>query len=95
MFTQAENDEINNIHDLKDKIIAAGGISMIMAAQLQFYHMEVAGMSYVMDPKQVVFTGNQVDVVQGVLDRKFDVGFVRTGKSKLPYAEATLLACFS
>ena len=31
-----------------------------------------------MDPKQVVFTKNQFDVVQGVIDGDFDVGFVRT-----------------
>jgi hypothetical protein len=78
MFTQADNKDINGILDLKDKIIGAGGISMMMAAQLQFYEMEMAGMSYTMDPKQVVFTGNQRDVVQGVLDGDFDVGFVRT-----------------
>ena len=40
--------------------------------------MVEAGMSYVMDPKQVVFTKNQFDVVQGVIDGDFDVGFVRT-----------------
>jgi hypothetical protein len=49
-----------------------------MAAQLQFYLMQKAGMSYVMDPKQVVFTGNQYDIVHGVLNGEFDVGFVRT-----------------
>jgi hypothetical protein len=80
IFTQADNDEINGVRDLKDKIIGAGAISNLMAAQLQFYEMERAGMSYVMDPKQVVFTENQVDVVQGVLDGTFDVGFVRTGQ---------------
>ena len=73
-----DNREINTIHDLKDKIIAAGGISMILAGQVQFFEMERAGMSYVMDPKQVVFTGNQFDVVLGVLSGDFDVGFVRT-----------------
>ena len=51
---------------------------MILAGQVQFYEMARAGMSYVMDPKQVVFTGNQFDVVLGVLSGKFDVGFVRT-----------------
>jgi hypothetical protein len=30
--TQYDNDEINTITDLKDKIIGAGSISMIMAA---------------------------------------------------------------
>ena len=59
---RADNNEINSILDLKDKVIGAGAISMIMAAQLQFYEMEMAGLSYVNDPKQVVFTGNQFDV---------------------------------
>lgn len=78
MFTRADNDRVNSIMDLQDKVIGAGAISMIMGGQLQFYEMEVAGLSYVMDPKQVVFTGNQFDVVQGVIDGDFDVGFVRT-----------------
>lgn len=72
MFSRADNDGVNNIRDFTDKVIGAGAISMIMAAQLQFYQMEVAGLSYVMDPKQVVFTGNQVDVVNGVLNGEFD-----------------------
>jgi hypothetical protein len=63
--TQADNDEINSILDLKDKIIGAGSISMVNAAQTQFYQMVRAGMSYVMDPKQVVFTHNQIEVVDG------------------------------
>ena len=42
------------------------------------YEMVMAGLDYVMDPKQMVFTHNQVDVVNGVLDGSFDVGFVRT-----------------
>jgi hypothetical protein len=37
IFTQAGNNAINNIQDLKDKVIGAGDISMLMAAQLQFY----------------------------------------------------------
>lgn len=72
MFARADNDEISNIEDFRDKVIGAGGIDMLMAAQLQFYEMEQAGLSYVMDPQQVVFTGNQDEVVIGVLDGKFD-----------------------
>lgn len=33
-----------------------------------------------MDPKQVVFTGNQDLVIQGVVSGQFDVGFVRTAE---------------
>jgi len=51
---------------------------MILAGQVQFYEMEKAGVSYVMEPKQVVFTYNQFDVVNGVLDGTYDVGFIRT-----------------
>ncbi|CAB9517043.1 Ephrin type-B receptor 3 (Fragment) [Seminavis robusta] len=78
IFTRSSNYDINTIEDLRDKIIGAGSISMIMAGQLQFYEMQRAGLSYVMDPKQVVFTYNQDEVVQGVLDGVFDAGFVRT-----------------
>jgi len=67
IFTRSDNYEINTLDDLKDRVIAAGAISHIMAGQLQFYEMEKAGMSYIMDPKQVVFTYNQNDVVHGVL----------------------------
>lgn len=83
MFTLADNDDINFVTDFKDKIIGAGGISMLMAGQLQFYEMEMAGLSYVMDPKQVVLTGNQADVVHGVLNGDFDVGFVRYVRAKI------------
>ena len=51
---------------------------MMMAGQLQFHEMAKAGLSYVMDPHQVVFTYNQEKVVNGVLDGQFDIGFVRT-----------------
>lgn len=34
-------------------------------------------MSYVMDPKQVVFAFNQLNVINGVVNREFDVGFFR------------------
>ncbi len=37
-------------------------------------------MTYVNDPKQVVFTQNQNDVIVGVLDSIFDVGFIQTNQ---------------
>ena len=80
MFTLVENHDINTVLDFRNKIIGAGGITNLKAAQSQFYEMVKEGMSYVMDPMQVVFTGNEVDVVDGVLRGDFDVGFVRTGQ---------------
>ena len=78
MITQAENNNIETIADLKDKIIGSNTISDLMGGQLQFYEMEREGLSYVNDPKQVVFTYDQAEVVRGVLNGDFDVGFVRT-----------------
>ena len=80
IFTKADNKNVNNVLDLKDKIIGAGAISVIMGGQTQLYALVKAGMDYVMDPKQVVFTGNQFDVVKGVLRGDFEVGMVRTGQ---------------
>lgn len=78
MIALKERKDIQTVQDFKGKIIAAGALSMILAGQVQFFEMEQAGVSFVNDPKQVVFTYNQFDVVNGVLDGSFDVGFVRT-----------------
>lgn len=50
---------------------------------MQIYEMGRAGLSYVNDPKQVVFTDNQYDIVNGVLDGIYDVGFVRTNQIEI------------
>ena len=78
IMVRADNYEIHQIEDLKGKIIAAASINTLMAGQMQIYEMFQAGMSYVNDPLQVIFTQNQNDVVQGVLKGDYDVGFVRT-----------------
>ena len=78
MFTLADNDSITSIADFKDKIIGAGGITSMGAAQAQIYELLRNGFSYVLDPKQVVFTHDGVAIVQGVLDGDFEVGFART-----------------
>ncbi len=83
-----DNDEINTIADLKDKIIGAGGIMDLMGGQMQIYEMARAGITYVNDPKQVVFTQNQNDVVVGVLDGTFDVGFIQTSQIELTTDES-------
>lgn len=83
IFTLAERDDINNIQDLKDKTIGALEIGDFAGAQVQFYAMHKAGMDYIMDPKQVIFVGNQVEIVQGVLRGDWEVGFVRTGMIEL------------
>jgi ABC-type phosphate/phosphonate transport system substrate-binding protein len=87
VISRADKDDINRIEDLKDKVIAAISISGFGAGLMQFYEMEKRGLSYINDPAQMIFTGNQNLIVRGVLDGSFDVGFVRTGqieKSKDP-----------
>lgn len=80
IIVRADNYEINSIADVKDKIIGAQSISDFSGAQVQFYVLYQNGLDYVMDPKQVVFTENQEEIVKGVLDGRWDVGFVRTGQ---------------
>eukprot|EP00980_Cylindrotheca_fusiformis_P020566 scaffold7641_cov115-Cylindrotheca_fusiformis.AAC.12 len=80
ILVAASNKEINNIDDLKNKRIGAVKISEFAGAQSQFWVMMKNGLDYIMDPSQVVFTDNQEDVVRGVLDGSWDVGFVRTGE---------------
>lgn len=78
MFTLADNKDINVIEDFRERTIGAASITAMGGGQSQFYEMYKRGMSYISDPKQVVFTGNEALVVQGVLDGDFEVGFART-----------------
>lgn len=85
IFTRADRLDIHSILDLKDKIIGAGAITDIKGGQAQLYEMVLAGMNFVTDPRQVVFTGNQREVVAGVLRGDFDVGMVRTDQIEHSY----------
>lgn len=78
MFVMKDNDEVNNIEDFKDRIIGAGSITAMGGGQTQFYEMVRHGLSYVADPKQVIFTKDERLVVQGLLDGDFEIGFART-----------------
>eukprot|EP00980_Cylindrotheca_fusiformis_P020034 scaffold7117_cov104-Cylindrotheca_fusiformis.AAC.3 len=75
----AHNKEITSISDLKGKVIGAQSYSDFAGAQAQFYVMINNGLDFITDPAQVIFTENNDDTVQGVLDGRWDVGFVRTG----------------
>ena len=78
MFTLKDNEDVNTIEDFKDRIIGIGGITMMGGGQTQLYEMVRAGLSYVSDPKQVIFTEDEVKTVDGVLNGDFDIGFART-----------------
>lgn len=80
VITRADNDSVNRIEDLKDKVISTASISGFGSGLMQFYEMEKRGLSFINDPSQIVFTGNQNLIVQGVLEGTFDVGFIRTGQ---------------
>ena len=80
MLVLADNKEINSVADLKDKVIGAQALSDFAGAQAQFYVMNQKGLNYFSDPKQVVFTRNNEEIVTGVLSGSWDVGFVRTGQ---------------
>jgi len=85
----ASNDNINTIEDLKDKKIAGQAFSVFAAGQSQFWVMRKAGLDYIMDPKQVLFTGNHDETVRGVLNGDWDVGFVPSGRAERTLDEET------
>lgn len=78
IFTKADNYRVNSMQDLKDKTIGAGSITAMGGGQTQFHEMVKHGLSYVQDPKQVVFTKDETLVVTGVLEGDFEIGFART-----------------
>ncbi|KAG7340885.1 multi-sensor hybrid histidine kinase [Nitzschia inconspicua] len=83
IISRRDNEQVKTIHDIRGKKVAASSISSLGSGQMQFLEMQNAGMSYINDPGQLVFTNNQRKVVEGVLNRQFDVGFVPTGLLEL------------
>eukprot|EP00980_Cylindrotheca_fusiformis_P005534 scaffold1172_cov115-Cylindrotheca_fusiformis.AAC.9 len=87
MMVLKTNRDINSVQDLKDKVIGAQAFSDFAGAQAQFYVMKTNGLDYIVDPKQPTISsllqtiGNNGDTVQGILDGRWDVGFVRTGQA--------------
>mmetsp|Transcript_2625 Transcript_2625/g.5009 ORF Transcript_2625/g.5009 Transcript_2625/m.5009 type:complete len:197 (+) Transcript_2625:364-954(+) len=59
IMTKANREDIQTMQDLKGKIIAASSISGLGSGQMQFRRMIEAGMDFMNDPKQLVFTSNQ------------------------------------
>ena len=51
------NTEINRVQDLKGHTIGAQSYTHFSGAQAQFYVMEQNDLDYIVDPKQVIFTG--------------------------------------
>jgi len=78
MFALANRTDINQIEDFSDKIVAAAALTTTGGGQSQIYEMFKRGLSFVADPKQMVFTVSQKKVIEGVMKGDFDVGFVRT-----------------
>jgi ABC-type nitrate/sulfonate/bicarbonate transport system substrate-binding protein len=57
MLVLTSNKEVNDVEDLKGKVIGAQAYSHFAGAQAQFYVMQKNGLDFIVDPKQVIFTG--------------------------------------
>jgi hypothetical protein len=57
MMVLANNNEINYVQHIKGTVIGAQAYSDFAGAQAQFYVMDKNGLDYIVDPKQVIFTG--------------------------------------
>lgn len=57
IVTLADRDDIDNLSDIKGKVIGALEIGDFAGAQVQFYEMLKKGLNFITDPKQVIFTG--------------------------------------
>lgn len=57
IMARAENREINTVADLKDKVIGAQNFFDFAGGQAQFFVMYKNGVDFIVDPKQVIFTG--------------------------------------
>jgi Protein tyrosine and serine/threonine kinase/ABC transporter, phosphonate, periplasmic substrate-binding protein len=78
IFTRSDNEEINDIVDLKNKRIGVVSIAGLGNGQMLFRELQRARLHHLQDPAQVIFMENQGTIVNAVLRGDIDVGFVRT-----------------
>lgn len=64
MMVRSDNREINSVADLKDKVIGAQNFFDFAGGQAQFYVMYKNGVDFVVDPKQVIFTGMPIVIAR-------------------------------
>lgn len=76
--THVDNDDINTVMDLKGKVVSAAKPSSLGGAFVHWHEMQKKGMDYLNDPAVVVFSDTMIATVNGVIDKTYDVGFVRT-----------------
>ena len=79
MFTRADAPPVGSLADLKGKTIAAVDVESLGGYQMQLLELLKAGVNVQTD-SDLLLTGQPHDrVLNAVLQRKADVGFVRTG----------------
>ncbi|CAJ1963239.1 unnamed protein product [Cylindrotheca closterium] len=78
VITHVDNNDINTLADLKDKVVAAVSPAALGGPLVQWHEMQKNGMSYLNDPAAIVFTRSMVRSINGVIDKTYDVGFIRT-----------------
>ncbi|KAL3928934.1 MAG: hypothetical protein SGBAC_012428 [Bacillariaceae sp.] len=79
IITHVDNNDINELADLKDKVVAVVDPQNMGGASVQWHEMLKNGMSYLNDPAAIVFTRSMAKNFFGVVDKTYDVGFIRTG----------------
>lgn len=79
IFTRANNHQINDIQQLKGKVIATSDIQSLGSYQMQAFELLEHGINLTKDAKLLETGQPQTLAVEAVLSGKADVGFVRTG----------------
>ncbi len=99
IFTQSSRNDIRKLSDISDKRIACIGSEPGTFGGYQMQLMELLRAGIGLKPQQLLKTGMPQDlVIKAVLERKADVGFVRTGlieqlerQGKIPVGSLTVI----
>jgi diguanylate cyclase (GGDEF)-like protein/PAS domain S-box-containing protein len=79
IFTRAGRDDLNELKDLRGKILATSAVASLGSYQMQAYELARAGVR-LPDDATVLETGQPQDkAIDAVLAGRADVGFARTG----------------
>jgi hypothetical protein len=77
-FTLANRSNIATLDDIAGTRLEGADVASMAAGQAQWYELMLRGLSFWNLPSQMVFTGNQYNVIGDVFAGLADVGMVRT-----------------
>jgi signal transduction histidine kinase/DNA-binding NarL/FixJ family response regulator/ABC-type phosphate/phosphonate transport system substrate-binding protein len=90
IVTRSERLDIQSLAHVRNKVVAVPGLEFMGGYRAQAYELHLAGVELPKDVKELKVLGSHTQVIEAVLNRQADVGFIRDGVLEYMAAQGRL-----